>query len=267
MDIPLEAWDYEPEVIRYHYFLNKPEFELPVNKQKEWTVFIIEQGECAYRIGESEGAAGHGALLLCPPHIPFHRFTPRPITLHFLVFNWLNRSGEPLPARLYPQDAKWVARNASRLQSTLALLRDPPAASDSLVARWRSHLFNDLLRLYWMEGASPPNMASQDPLMAKAREIMESAYTQPCRVQELAASLNLSHVQFARRFQREFGQNPSDYIRRLQLQKACHLLTHTPWTLEEIARQCGFSNGFYLSRVFSEKLHKSPKQYRAEHRV
>jgi AraC-like DNA-binding protein len=263
----MEAWDYTPSITRYHYFLNKPQFELPVNKQKEWTVFIMEQGECSYRIGESGGMAGPGSFLLCPPHVFFHRSTIHPLTFHFLVFNWLNQSGEPLPPSLYPQETKWTVSNTSRLHSTLALMRDPPAVTGSLLARWRSHLFLDLLRLHWTEQAAPGLAHFHDPLMDKAREVIGQTYAEPCRVRELAVSLNLSHVQFARRFQRAYGLNPSEYIRRLQLQRACRLLTHTPLTLEEIARESGFSNGFYLSRVFSEKMHKSPSQYRAEHRV
>lgn len=267
MEFSMEAWDYAPKISRYHYFLNKPQFEMPVNKQKEWTIFIIEQGECAYRIGESQGMAGPGSFLLCPPHESFHRSAEHAITFHFLVFDWLNQSGEHLPPRLYPKETKWLVRNTSRLHSTLALMREPPAFTGELLVRWRSHLFLDLLRLHWTEQAAPGLVASHDPLMDQARQIIEDTYAEPCRVKELAFSLGLGHVQFARRFQRAYGLNPSEYIKRLQLQRACRLLTHTPLTLEEIARQSGFSNGFYLSRVFSGRMHKSPSQYREEHRV
>lgn len=270
VDEDRHLWHFEPTIVRYHYFHNKPGFELPVDVHQEWTAMIVEKGQFEYRIGSLQGTAGNGTLVLCSPDTPFHRRTEHPITFHFVVFHWLDFSGEPIPPHLYPKQAKWTYRHTSRLQSTLALLQAPLPSPADLQNKWKNHLLHELLRLQWMEQYLPADTSSyaaQDPMMEKAKKTLRQIFDHPGKVQELAASFNISPVQFSRRFQRAFGMNPSDYTNQLRLEKACQLLTHTTLTIEEIAGRCGFSNGFYLSRVFVKKMGMPPSRWRMTYRV
>ncbi|MGO4275503.1 helix-turn-helix domain-containing protein, partial [Paenibacillus sp. TAF58] len=52
----------------------------------------------------------------------------------------------------------------------------------------------------------------------------------------------------------------------LRLQRAKSLLIDTDHTIDHIAEQCGYQNGFYLSRIFTAKLKISPSVYRRTYR-
>jgi transcriptional regulator GlxA family with amidase domain len=86
-------------------------------------------------------------------------------------------------------------------------------------------------------------------------------------MKQLSSGLGISPVQFTRRFQAAYGQTPIDFLTSLRLQKAQALLLETELTLEQVADQCGYENGFYLSRMFSKKLNISPSAYRKSHRI
>ena len=75
---------------------------------------------------------------------------------------------------------------------------------------------------------------------------------------KLAAELGISPVQLSRRFSKSIGMTPSSYLSHIRLEKAQSLLIETSLPLEQIAQACGFSNGFYLSRVFTKIMKVSP---------
>lgn len=83
----------------------------------------------------------------------------------------------------------------------------------------------------------------------------------------LSAELGLSAVQFTRRFKSRFSKTPTEHLVTLRLDKVRHMLLETNYPLDAIAEQCGYENGFYLSRVFSKKFETSPSQYRKTHQL
>lgn len=65
-----------------------------------------------------------------------------------------------------------------------------------------------------------------------------------------------------RRFMQSVGHSLLEEIQRARVDRACLLLTDTEQTLEDVASHSGFSDTRHLHRVFSERLHITPKQYR-----
>jgi transcriptional regulator GlxA family with amidase domain len=108
---------------------------------------------------------------------------------------------------------------------------------------------------------------SVDILMIKACAILKESAFETISLNQLAASLGLSTVQFSRRFRKMYGINPSEYVSELRLDKARELLLENRLTLDEIAVRCGYNNGFYFSRVFTQKMRISPSEYRQTYRV
>lgn len=266
-----EIWNSVLEIVSYHYFIQKQQFELPLDTYEHWSAFVVEQGDFSYAIDSQTGEAGAGSIVLCPPDTPFGRITEQPITFHFFLFEWRQADGRGLPFHEYPKKVKWTFHDYNRLKSTLSLLQSIPPSSSVPLKYWQNHLLSDILRLFLVEQSNAALSARQpsntDQLMLQARMDIEQDYCQPCLVQEVAQTYGLSPVQFSRRFKRAFGINPSDMATQLRLHRAVHLLTHTNQTLEEIAIGCGYNNGFYLSRVFSNKMKMSPSDYRRRHRV
>lgn len=260
------SWTVEPRA--YTYWNQKPQFLLDRDVYDYWTVFAVEQGTFQYKLGEREGEAEFGDLVVCPPGLVFGRRTVTPLTFHFVQFVWEEEPSETERGLL---TGKLSVGDRARLLSTYAYLRrygelrmEEPAAN----RRFR-HMLNDLWMLIEPEKEEKVREGGEqaDPVMDKARHwLKEHAYA-PFSMRALSERLGLTPVQFTRRFHASFRMNPSEFVAGLRMERACRLLGETRLSLDAIAQQCGYENGFYLSRVFRKQNGMSPSLYRRLHQV
>ncbi|MFS0722422.1 helix-turn-helix domain-containing protein [Paenibacillus sp. 1P07SE] len=263
-------WEHKALVVRHHYYDGKPSFERETDTYEQWSAFAVEDGEFEYRIGPEEGRATVDEILVCPPGIPFHRYTARPISFHYFLFHWVDDNGQASTDQDYAEPAHLRFDSAERLRATLATIRPPALAPHPAYRQWLNHILLDLFRQHAMEQlvpALPERCAGQDPRMEKARRMLDTACDAPLSVGSVAEAHGMSAVQFTRRFQQAYGVTPSAYIESIRLGKARHLLTHSSLTIEQVALACGYSNGFYFCRVFANRLHMPPSEYRNMHRI
>ncbi len=78
----------------------------------------------------------------------------------------------------------------------------------------------------------------------------------------LAGIATMAPNSFARLFRQQTGQTPQAYIRKVRIDSACRLLHHSELTITSIAEECGFSDRYYFTRVFTELINVSPALYR-----
>ncbi|MFQ3787574.1 helix-turn-helix transcriptional regulator [Halomonas sp. A29] len=86
-------------------------------------------------------------------------------------------------------------------------------------------------------------------------------------IEDLASRLGYSASQVRRRFKQCFGLSPSAYRDALRLEKAARLLAFTPYSIQNIATQCGYQNHSAFSRAFQRYHNQTPRQYRQALRV
>lgn len=75
---------------------------------------------------------------------------------------------------------------------------------------------------------------------------------------QLSKALDLSYSQVYRKIKRSTGTTPSQYIRKIRLEKAYQLLTHPELRISDIAIKVGFKSLSYFSHCFSEYFEDSP---------
>ncbi|RLD31727.1 MAG: hypothetical protein DRI73_08240 [Bacteroidetes bacterium] len=63
-------------------------------------------------------------------------------------------------------------------------------------------------------------------------------------------------------FKKTMGVNFSEYILRLRLFHAIHLIENTNRTTADIIYECGFNNESYFYRIFKKTTGKSPSFFR-----
>jgi AraC-like DNA-binding protein len=81
-------------------------------------------------------------------------------------------------------------------------------------------------------------------------------------VDDLARQFGCSTGYFHRLFKEHTGLPPTAYLLRLRVQHGAHLLAQTAWPVTEIARQVGFDDPYYFSRVFHKLTGHSPSAHR-----
>ncbi|WP_425423324.1 helix-turn-helix domain-containing protein [Spirosoma luteum] len=84
---------------------------------------------------------------------------------------------------------------------------------------------------------------------------------------DLSQSLDVNPAYVSRTFARYFDDlSFGDYIRKLRIDKAVHLLETTTYTLTEIAYLTGFSDQSHFTRIFKKQMGQNPSEYRKQER-
>jgi transcriptional regulator GlxA family with amidase domain len=103
----------------------------------------------------------------------------------------------------------------------------------------------------------------RDDLVLAAIAAMERALEEPVEIRALARGLGVSPDRLERAFQRETGQPPAAYLRRLRLRHAADLLAHSAAQIDAVALSCGFLNPSSFARAFRAEFGCTPRQMRA----
>ncbi len=81
-------------------------------------------------------------------------------------------------------------------------------------------------------------------------------------VEALAARACLCPRHFSRRFKREFGTSPADFVEKLRLDEACHRLPSRDKSVDDVGLSVGFKSGDAFRRAFQRRLGINPNEYR-----
>lgn len=81
-------------------------------------------------------------------------------------------------------------------------------------------------------------------------------------LEDLAAELRLSRSRASFVVKKLFGRSFSRLLQEARVERAGHYLAASAAKLRDIARECGFSDEFHLSRVFRQQTGVSPSEFR-----
>lgn len=107
---------------------------------------------------------------------------------------------------------------------------------------------------------SMPN-STQNILLASVAYI-ERHYSESISASDVAAHIPISYSHLARLFSQYMKTSVNTYITRVKIDRATHLLMTTDMSVNEIAREIGYSSLSYFSNTFKNTLGQSPKEYR-----
>ena len=78
----------------------------------------------------------------------------------------------------------------------------------------------------------------------------------------LAREVYLSKSYLSSMFKEETGISLTEYIAKVRVEKSKRLLTDSTLSIADVARQCGFKDQSYFTKVFKKETGTSPKKYR-----
>jgi AraC-like DNA-binding protein len=97
----------------------------------------------------------------------------------------------------------------------------------------------------------------------EAKRYVDFHFTDPelC-ISQVARTAEMSEVYFRRLFKAKYGISPLRYIVSLRLGRARELMKYPFLSLDECAKQSGFSSQQYFCKVFREQIGVTPTDYR-----
>jgi len=142
------------------------------------------------------------------------------------------------------------SRGLARLASFIAMLCE--------MARWTDYR---LLSSVQMRGEGDDGQFDQ--ISTIVHRIM-SDFAQPLSAADFAADLGMSESRFSRFFRRATGNTFTDFVNRIRVQRACHLLMTTDGLVTHICYEVGFNNVANFNRRFLEVKGLTPTQFRRQ---
>lgn len=116
----------------------------------------------------------------------------------------------------------------------------------------------------WQAGyaAEPPEVTHEDARIRKVQEWLFRNFTGEVRIGALAEQAGMSPRTFARRFKLATGATPVDYLHRLRINAARHLLENELEPIQQVSRAVGYDDIVFFRRLFKRHTGSSPREYR-----
>jgi AraC-like DNA-binding protein len=111
-------------------------------------------------------------------------------------------------------------------------------------------------------GGLPRETRSAGERVAASIEMLRSDWQRSRRLEELATAANVSATHYSLLFRRQTGFSPIDYLIRLRVRHACHVLDTTQRSIAEVAASVGYDDAYYFTRLFRRVMGCSPRAYR-----
>jgi AraC-like DNA-binding protein len=110
----------------------------------------------------------------------------------------------------------------------------------------------------------PRNMRMSQALASfdHCRNFLQTNFSEIAGIHQAATACGLTQEYLTRLFQRYEKMSPYEYLTRLKLNKACHLLLTSGRPVHEIAEATGYADPYSFSRAFKRVLGMAPAHYR-----
>ena len=108
----------------------------------------------------------------------------------------------------------------------------------------------------------------EDQTEARVKRMMlyiREHYAERLTLDEIAMAASISPRECLRDFQQRLHTTPIRYLIDWRLGAAARRLAATGQSVTDIAADCGFASGSYFTKLFREKYHMTPTQYRKKH--
>jgi AraC-like DNA-binding protein len=155
-----------------------------------------------------------------------------------------------------------------RLERLLPLIRELKVLIDDTsgigMADRIDYICNGIVRESIMSGCTPEYDDVYRRMQAVRNRIRQS-YKHDPDVVELAHDCRMSESTFRRNWKKYFGIPPKQYVLGIRMEQACALLVSGSVQIQEIARQTGFQDALYFSKVFRRHTGVSPREFRARY--
>lgn len=108
------------------------------------------------------------------------------------------------------------------------------------------------------------DLMSSDFRILRVLTYIESNLEKDLSNKNLASQTSLATNAFSRLFTEEMGISPQKYVKKKRIDRACELLHHSDYSIEQVAHETGFADRYHFSKIFKNLTMLSPARYRKE---
>ena len=233
-------------------FATRPGQGFFINSNVLHTLRPLDGGNCRYKT-----LVFHHSLLSGAPESVFEQKYMRPI---------LNSS--KLETLCFSPEIAWQSEALTHIALAVEAIEGGAFGYELQVREHLSHVWY-LLALHTRPIITAgKSITSTDAARLKRMlEFIHKNYTEPITVAEIAAAADISLSECYRCFKRIMGQSPIARLTKYRIHRAVNLLEETNMSVTEVCYAVGFNSPSYFTKVFAERLHCTPREYRQREKV
>ena len=123
-----------------------------------------------------------------------------------------------------------------------------------------------MLRARWPKSSqaithAKPGSAREVDIVRQALQYLQDHISEPLRIRELSAVLNISENYLYKCFVDVMETPPSRYFIQYKIRLSVEMLTTTGLSVESVAERLGFSSLYHFSKAFKQVMGCSPRNY------
>lgn len=157
------------------------------------------------------------------------------------------------------QDESGLDRILNQMRTTL--INHPKHGSVLAAGSVYSFILEFIYQTSLREISEEVEMPYEHQILA-LKEYIDVHYMHPISLEDLCQVIPVTHQHMCRIFREALGMRPMEYIRQVRIENACSLLLYSDLSVKKIGEKCGFHNTNYFCKVFKEREHVTPMEYR-----
>ncbi|HBE03955.1 MAG: hypothetical protein A2096_09870 [Spirochaetes bacterium GWF1_41_5] len=251
-----------------HRCTNKTELNTDLHSHNLWQFLYLYKGRTELFFDKSKGTLRRNGLLIIKPDVKHKLIFPEPD----------KELCDTLQMKLYIADEimqkfPWLEVKpyfvfncltlADEIESCLDLMnrqgKYKHGESETALEGLLFFLFAKLSGLHY---GNTLKTDIPDSRITKVLDYINNNIEKTFTVGKLSETIHLEESYFIRIFRRQTGISPISYINQKKMECARNLLILTSAKLHEVARETGFVNYHYFSRLFRKIYKCSPQEFR-----
>lgn len=125
-----------------------------------------------------------------------------------------------------------------------------------------AHVYRFMMELLRFAEGGPTRQEAWPAGVTLAVREMERDSCRIVSVDTLAEVAGMSKYHFIRQFKRHTGMTPLEYLTRVRIRQAVSLLRETGLSVDEVAKEVGYSGSSYFIKVFHKAVGFTPGEFR-----
>lgn len=134
-----------------------------------------------------------------------------------------------------------------------------------LIAEYLSMTYDTMQSTHQTEGRRG-HSSNEDTILSHASEYVRQNFTNHISMEELSQFCHCSESHLSHIFKRRIHVNVNTYINKVRIEASKAFLVETDTSIGDIAFSVGFNDPNYYSRVFTQLVSISPREYRRRFR-
>lgn len=277
---------YRHQMLNYGLYLSQPEDaggDIPWHWHDEFEIGYVAEGSILYKTNHHEFILNSGDGIFINSGVP-HYLHPveegRKVNLHTHFFDKLFLAGSPgslfdieyitpvqeqkhLDAVPLYQNSAEGRRFLEKMQQAEMLCLKEEKFFELRLRSLLSELWETIYTWAMEKKTGEKSYNSlEDERIKKMLSYIQTHYEEKITANELAEEAYISERECYRLFRNSLGTTPTEFMISLRLQKAQELLRYTEKSIIEIAHETGFGTSSYFCKLFKQKYHLTPNQYR-----